>query len=139
MQKTRRRFEQVPIAVVERMLEQAESLGRSATTIASLRPGNRGERRADRTRHPGNWRFQHHDHNEEKEEPQTPKPRKFDAQAFLDSAGVARTIVEFQKKDTIFSQGDLCKDVMYIQKGSGQALRRLKNRQGGRRSDIEAG
>jgi CRP/FNR family cyclic AMP-dependent transcriptional regulator len=42
----------------------------------------------------------------------------FNAQAFLDSAGVARTIVEFQSKDTIFSQGDLCKDVLYIQKGS---------------------
>jgi CRP/FNR family cyclic AMP-dependent transcriptional regulator len=43
--------------------------------------------------------------------------RNFDAQAFLDSAGVARTIVEYKAKDTIFSQGDLCKDVMYIQKG----------------------
>ncbi|MGA8223168.1 MAG: Crp/Fnr family transcriptional regulator [Candidatus Acidiferrales bacterium] len=49
------------------------------------------------------------------------KPKKngaFNAQAFLDSAGVARTIVEFEKKDTIFSQGDACKEVMYIQKGS---------------------
>jgi CRP/FNR family cyclic AMP-dependent transcriptional regulator len=46
-----------------------------------------------------------------------PKARKFDAQAFLDSAGVARAIVEYQRKDTIFAQGDLCKDVMYIQKG----------------------
>jgi CRP/FNR family cyclic AMP-dependent transcriptional regulator len=42
----------------------------------------------------------------------------FNAQAFLDSAGVSRSIVEFQKKDTIFSQGDACKNVMYIQKGS---------------------
>lgn len=42
----------------------------------------------------------------------------FNAQAFLDSAGVSRTIVEFQKKDTIFAQGDPCKTVMYIQKGS---------------------
>ena len=42
----------------------------------------------------------------------------FNAQAFLDSAGVSRTIVEFQKKDTIFSQGDVCENVMYIQKGS---------------------
>jgi CRP-like cAMP-binding protein len=42
----------------------------------------------------------------------------FNAQAFLDSAGVSRTIVEFHKKDTIFSQGDVCKNVMYIQKGS---------------------
>ena len=42
----------------------------------------------------------------------------FNAQAFLNSAGAARTIVEFQTKDTIFSQGDICKDVIYIQKGS---------------------
>jgi CRP/FNR family transcriptional regulator, cyclic AMP receptor protein len=48
----------------------------------------------------------------------TKKGGVFNAQAFLDSAGVSRTIVEFQKKDTIFSQGDACKDVMYIQKGS---------------------
>src|SRR5579863_5010443 len=51
----------------------------------------------------------------------TPKKKNgaaFNAQAFLDSAGVSRTIVEFQKKDTIFSQGDPCKTVMYIQKGS---------------------
>jgi CRP/FNR family transcriptional regulator, cyclic AMP receptor protein len=41
----------------------------------------------------------------------------FDVQAFLDDAGVARTIQKFQKKDTIFAQGDACKDVMYIQKG----------------------
>jgi CRP/FNR family cyclic AMP-dependent transcriptional regulator len=50
-----------------------------------------------------------------------PKARKtvvFNAQAFLESAGVSRTIVEFQKNDRIFSQGDLCKNVMYIQKGS---------------------
>jgi CRP/FNR family transcriptional regulator, cyclic AMP receptor protein len=45
------------------------------------------------------------------------KAGKFNAQGFLDSAGVARTIAEFQARDTIFSQGDVCKDVMYIQKG----------------------
>ena len=52
--------------------------------------------------------------------PATAKAAKllaFDARAFLDSAGVARKIVEFQKKDTIFRQGETCKDVMYIQKG----------------------
>src|ERR1700730_19022755 len=41
----------------------------------------------------------------------------FDAQAFLDSAGVARKIVEFKRKETIFSQGDACGSVMYIQRG----------------------
>jgi CRP/FNR family cyclic AMP-dependent transcriptional regulator len=41
----------------------------------------------------------------------------FDPEAFLSSAGVARTIEEFGKKETLFSQGDLCKNIMYIQKG----------------------
>jgi CRP/FNR family cyclic AMP-dependent transcriptional regulator len=41
----------------------------------------------------------------------------FDAQTFLDSAGVARRIAEFPKKATIFAQGDPAKNVMYIQQG----------------------
>jgi len=47
----------------------------------------------------------------------TKKNGAFNAQVFLDSAGLARTIVAYKPTDTIFSQGDLCKDVMYIQKG----------------------
>jgi CRP/FNR family transcriptional regulator, cyclic AMP receptor protein len=47
-----------------------------------------------------------------------PMADHFNVQAFLDSTGLARTIVEFQAKDTIFSQGDIGKDVLYIQKGS---------------------
>ena len=43
--------------------------------------------------------------------------KSFSAQDFLDSAGVARKVAEFAKKETIFSQGDVCKDVLYIQKG----------------------
>jgi CRP/FNR family transcriptional regulator, cyclic AMP receptor protein len=42
----------------------------------------------------------------------------FDAQAFLDSAGVARKVVEFQRNATIFAQGDSSKHVMYIHIGS---------------------
>jgi CRP/FNR family cyclic AMP-dependent transcriptional regulator len=45
------------------------------------------------------------------------KPTPFNAQAFLDSAGAAKTVTAFQKKQTIFSQGDASKSVMYIQKG----------------------
>jgi CRP-like cAMP-binding protein len=48
----------------------------------------------------------------------SPLVGNFNVQAFLDSAGVARTIVECQVKDTIFSQGDIGKDVLYIQKGT---------------------
>ena len=41
----------------------------------------------------------------------------FDAQAFLDSAGVTRKIVEYRRADVIFTQGDPCESVLYIQKG----------------------
>ncbi len=45
------------------------------------------------------------------------KLRVFDAQAFLDSAGVARKIKEFKKAEVIYSQGDSAKSVMYLQEG----------------------
>jgi CRP/FNR family cyclic AMP-dependent transcriptional regulator len=41
----------------------------------------------------------------------------FSAQAFLDSAGVARRIVEYRQSQKIFSQGDPTNNVLYIQKG----------------------
>ena len=42
----------------------------------------------------------------------------FNAQAFLDSAGIAKKIVEYRRADVIFTQGDPCESVLYIQKGS---------------------
>jgi CRP-like cAMP-binding protein len=42
----------------------------------------------------------------------------FDAQAFLDSAGVSRKVTEFKKKQAVFSQGDPAKDDLYIQEGA---------------------
>jgi CRP-like cAMP-binding protein len=42
----------------------------------------------------------------------------FDAQAFLDSAGVARKPKEFKKAEAVYSQGDAAKSVLYLQKGS---------------------
>ena len=41
----------------------------------------------------------------------------FDAQAFLNSAGVARKIVAYRKSQKIFSQGDPATKVMYVQEG----------------------
>jgi CRP/FNR family transcriptional regulator, cyclic AMP receptor protein len=41
----------------------------------------------------------------------------FNAQAFLDSAGVARKIVEYRKSQKIYSQGDSAKNILYIQNG----------------------
>jgi CRP-like cAMP-binding protein len=41
----------------------------------------------------------------------------FNAQAFLDSAGVEKSIVEYARGETIFMQGDPSEDVFYIQAG----------------------
>jgi CRP/FNR family transcriptional regulator, cyclic AMP receptor protein len=41
----------------------------------------------------------------------------FNAQAFLHSAGVAKAIVQYGRGETIFTQGDVCEHVMYIQTG----------------------
>jgi hypothetical protein len=46
------------------------------------------------------------------------KPPAFNGQGFLASAGVAKTIVRFGRGDAIFTQGDACGDVMYVQSGS---------------------
>ena len=44
----------------------------------------------------------------------------FDAQAFLDSSGVARKVTEFKKAEVVYAQGDAAKSVMYIQSGGVQ-------------------
>ena len=41
----------------------------------------------------------------------------FDAQAFLNSAGVARQVKEFKKAETLYSQGADAKSVLYLQEG----------------------
>ncbi len=41
----------------------------------------------------------------------------FNAQAFLDSAGFAKRIVEYRRNEVIFAQGDRGESVFYIQKG----------------------
>jgi CRP-like cAMP-binding protein len=45
------------------------------------------------------------------------KKPAFDAQAFLDSAGVARRVVGFRRAETLYTQGDPAKHVLYIQTG----------------------
>jgi len=41
----------------------------------------------------------------------------FNAQAFLDSAGLARKVVEYRKSENIYTQGESAENVLYIQKG----------------------
>jgi CRP-like cAMP-binding protein len=50
--------------------------------------------------------------------PRQPKPiDAFNAQEFLDSAGFDRKIVEYRRAAVIFTQGDPCEHVLYVQKG----------------------
>lgn len=46
------------------------------------------------------------------------KHAPFDVQKFLESAGVARRIVAYQRGGVIFRQGDPCDSVLYVQEGS---------------------
>jgi len=45
------------------------------------------------------------------------KSLAFDVQLFLDTAGLGRKVGKFKAKETIFTQGDAAKNVMYIQTG----------------------
>jgi len=44
--------------------------------------------------------------------------RAFNAESFLASAGLSRKIVEYARGTRIFTQGDPCEHVLYIQKGN---------------------
>jgi len=44
--------------------------------------------------------------------------RAFNAEGFLASAGLSRKIVEYARGTRIFTQGDPCEHVLYIQKGN---------------------
>ena len=48
---------------------------------------------------------------------QVKRIRRFDANAFLTQAGLGRTIVDLEKKQTVFSQGDPADSAFYIQRG----------------------
>jgi CRP/FNR family cyclic AMP-dependent transcriptional regulator len=41
----------------------------------------------------------------------------FNADAFLDSPDIAKTVVQYGRGESIFTQGDVCEDVLYIQTG----------------------
>ena len=41
----------------------------------------------------------------------------FNVEGFLDSSGIARKIVKYRRDEVIFTQGDPCEHVFYVQKG----------------------
>ena len=49
--------------------------------------------------------------------PNKKKRRPFDAQAFLESAGLGKRVVSYARQEVIFSQGDPCDSVMYLRSG----------------------
>jgi len=53
-----------------------------------------------------------------KTKPTTVAKIAFDAQAFLDSAGVAKSVKQYEKAEVIYIQGDAAASVIYLQKGS---------------------
>jgi CRP/FNR family cyclic AMP-dependent transcriptional regulator len=56
--------------------------------------------------------------NKHKEPVKPPRPPPFDLEAFLDSGGVARKVVEFRIGEVVYSQGEPCDRVFYIQNGA---------------------
>jgi CRP-like cAMP-binding protein len=46
-----------------------------------------------------------------------PAERAFDLKAFLEAGGVSARVVRYRAGDIIYSQGDTCESVFYIQKG----------------------
>jgi CRP/FNR family transcriptional regulator, cyclic AMP receptor protein len=46
-----------------------------------------------------------------------PRTQRFNLHAFLSTGGLGKKIVEYRKKQVVFSQGDPCSKVFYIQKG----------------------
>jgi CRP/FNR family transcriptional regulator, cyclic AMP receptor protein len=47
----------------------------------------------------------------------SPEKLAFDAQAFLDSAGISRKVKEFKRAEAIYAQGNPANSVMYLQSG----------------------
>jgi CRP-like cAMP-binding protein len=49
--------------------------------------------------------------------PKRKKKRPFDAQAFLQSAGLGKRVLTLARREVVFSQGDPCDSVMYVRSG----------------------
>ena len=64
------------------------------------------------------------------------KPTSFDAEAFLNSAGVARTIAEFREKSGAVLSGRSVQEHHVHSKRRSENLRRLQDRQGSRGGNV---
>ena len=64
---------------------------------------------------PCRWRF--HLNMKSKKAKKNGKIDSFDPQVFLDTAGVARKVVDYRRGESIYSQGEAAESVMYVQRG----------------------
>ncbi len=53
----------------------------------------------------------------EKAKPRSLKPTEFSVQGFLDSAGISKRVMPYRRGEVVFTQGDACEHVWYIQSG----------------------
>jgi len=53
----------------------------------------------------------------EKAKPRALKPTEFSVQGFLDSAGISKRVMPYRRGEVVFTQGDACEHVWYIQSG----------------------
>src|SRR4051812_11526009 len=47
----------------------------------------------------------------------TLKASEFSVQAFLDSAGIAKKVLPYRRGEAVFTQGEACEHIWYIQSG----------------------
>ncbi len=74
---------------------------------------------SSRASHGGSWRLRQRLSVSPSTSLALPKKRirVFDVKSFLDSAGLGRQLEKFRTKQTVFTQGDPAKNVIYIQEG----------------------
>ena len=53
----------------------------------------------------------------EKAKPRALKATEFSVQGFLDSAGISKRVMPYRRGEVVFTQGDACEHVWYIQSG----------------------
>ena len=66
-----------------------------------------------------------------------PANDEFDAKVFIAKVGAGKTILEFQKNQHVFEQGDVADTVFYLQKGKVK-LTVLSEQEGSSRRDFRA-
>ena len=122
-------FAQVPLEVVQKIVEEQNAVGRykRSGTTARSRNTERKSLREEATNHNSAAHAVPEGDNKlimspRIKMPKAKSPSRRDAgsmrKPFLDSAGVARKVKEFQKGDVVYAQGDAATSIIYLQAGN---------------------